>query len=70
MESMFLLIPLSVALVLVIGGVLAWAVMSGQFEDLEAEGTRILQDEGEDAAGRSIKGAENKGTGGSFGSDA
>lgn len=50
MESMYLLIPLSVVLVLVIGGVLAWAVMSGQFENLESEGTRILGDDGEDAA--------------------
>jgi cbb3-type cytochrome oxidase maturation protein len=43
-ESLFLLIPLSVALVLLIGVVLAWAVLSGQFEDLEAEGRRILDD--------------------------
>jgi cbb3-type cytochrome oxidase maturation protein len=45
---MYLLIPLSVLLVLVIGAVLTWAVMTGQFEDLEAEGGRILQDEGQD----------------------
>jgi cbb3-type cytochrome oxidase maturation protein len=45
MESLFLLIPLSVVLVLLIGAVLAWAVMSGQFEDLEAQGRSIL-DEG------------------------
>ena len=48
MESMYLLIPLSVVLVLVIGAVLTWAVMTGQFEDLEAEGVRILHDEGQD----------------------
>jgi len=47
MESMYLLIPLSVILVLAIGGVLTWAVMTGQFEDLEAEGARILLDEGQ-----------------------
>ncbi|HEX4598344.1 MAG TPA: cbb3-type cytochrome oxidase assembly protein CcoS [Burkholderiaceae bacterium] len=44
MESLFLLIPLSLALVLLIGAVLAWAVLSGQFDDLEAEGQRILDD--------------------------
>jgi len=45
MESLYLLIPLSVALVLLIGAVLAWAVLSGQFENLDAEGARILGDE-------------------------
>ena len=44
MESLFLLIPLSLVLVLLIGAVLAWAILSGQFEDLEAEGRRILDD--------------------------
>jgi cbb3-type cytochrome oxidase maturation protein len=44
-ESLYLLIPLSVALVLLIGAVLAWAVLSGQFDDLEAEGRRILDEE-------------------------
>ena len=44
MESLFLLIPLSVVLVLLIGAVLAWAVLTGQFDDLEAEGRRILDD--------------------------
>jgi len=45
MESLYLLIPLSVALVLLIGAVLAWAALSGQFENLEAEGQRVLDDE-------------------------
>ena len=47
MESLYLLIPLSVVLVLLIGAVLAWAALSGQFENLESEGARILD---EDAA--------------------
>ena len=42
MESLYLLIPLSVVLVLLIGAVLAWAALSGQFENLESEGARIL----------------------------
>ena len=45
MESLFLLIPLSLALVALIGVLLAWAVLSGKFDDLEAEGRRILEDE-------------------------
>jgi cbb3-type cytochrome oxidase maturation protein len=45
MESLYLLIPLSVVLVLLIGAVLAWAVLSGQFENLDSEGARILADE-------------------------
>jgi cbb3-type cytochrome oxidase maturation protein len=43
-ESLYLLIPLSIALVLLIGAVLAWAALSGQFENLEAEGKRILDE--------------------------
>jgi cbb3-type cytochrome oxidase maturation protein len=45
MEILYLLIPLSAALVLVILGVFAWALHRGQFEDLEREGERILQDD-------------------------
>ena len=43
MDILFLLIPLSVALGLVIVGALGWAVHRGQFESVEAEGERILQ---------------------------
>jgi cbb3-type cytochrome oxidase maturation protein len=49
-ESLYLLIPLSVALVLGIGGLLAWSVMSGQFDEMEHEGERILDEK--DAASR------------------
>jgi cbb3-type cytochrome oxidase maturation protein len=45
MDILYLLIPLSTALVLLILGVFAWALHRGQFEDLEREGERILQDE-------------------------
>lgn len=44
MESLYVLVPLSVLLVIAIGAVLWWAVMSGQFEDIEREGQRILDD--------------------------
>jgi cbb3-type cytochrome oxidase maturation protein len=43
MDILFLLIPLSVALGLVILGALGWAVWRGQFDSLEAEAERILQ---------------------------
>jgi cbb3-type cytochrome oxidase maturation protein len=45
MESVYLLVPLSVILVLAIGAVLAWAVMSGQFEKLDEEGDRVLRED-------------------------
>jgi cbb3-type cytochrome oxidase maturation protein len=41
-DILFLLIPLSVGLALLILGALAWAVWRGQFEALDAEGERIL----------------------------
>lgn len=44
MESLYLLIPLSVVLILAIGGLLVWAAMSGQFDSLDQEGQRILED--------------------------
>lgn len=45
MEILYLLIPLSTALVLLVLGIFAWALHGGQFDDLEREGERILQDE-------------------------
>lgn len=45
MDILFLLIPLSVILVLIILGCLWWAIYSGQFEDIEAEGERILHED-------------------------
>lgn len=42
MESLYLLIPLSAALVLLILGIFGWAVYRGQFEDLDGEAERIL----------------------------
>ncbi len=46
MEILYVLIPVSVVLVLAVIAVLGWAVNSGQFEDVEQEGVRILQPEG------------------------
>lgn len=48
MESLYLLIPL--VLLVVIGAirVLIWAINSGQYDDLDKEGQRILFDEPEE----------------------
>jgi cbb3-type cytochrome oxidase maturation protein len=45
-EILYLLIPLSAVLVLLILAVFGWALHRGQFEDLDREGERILQDDG------------------------
>jgi cbb3-type cytochrome oxidase maturation protein len=45
MDSLYLLIPLSVLLVLAIAGILVWAVISGQFERLDEAGDRVLREE-------------------------
>jgi cbb3-type cytochrome oxidase maturation protein len=53
MDSLYLLIPLSVLLVLGVAALLVWSVMTGQFEDLEREGRRMLDaDDVEDRSGR------------------
>jgi cbb3-type cytochrome oxidase maturation protein len=46
MDSLYLLIPLSVALVLAILAVFGWALHGGQFEDLDSEAERILTEDG------------------------
>ncbi len=45
MDILYLLIPRSVVLALVILGGLAWAIWRGQFESLDAEGERILHND-------------------------
>lgn len=45
MDILFLLVPLSVVAMLMVLGVFAWALQRGQFEDLEREGHRILDDD-------------------------
>lgn len=47
MDILYLLIPLSALLVLAIIAVFGWAVNAGQFDDLEREGQRLLQDDPE-----------------------
>jgi cbb3-type cytochrome oxidase maturation protein len=45
MDSLYLLIPLSVVLALAIAGLLVWAVVSGQFEHLDDVGDRVLREQ-------------------------
>jgi len=50
-DILYLLIPLSVALVLLIGVVFWFALHSGQFDDLEGPAIRILADDDTPRAG-------------------
>ena len=43
MDILYLLIPVSIVLVFVIIGIFWWALHSGQFDNVEREGDRILR---------------------------
>ena len=45
MESLFLLIPLSLVLILLLAWILHWSIKSGQFDDLDGPGQSILMDD-------------------------
>ena len=57
MDVLFLLVPLSVLLALGVLGVLAWAVSSGQFEELESEGERIFDEAGQASPNEGLAGS-------------
>jgi cbb3-type cytochrome oxidase maturation protein len=44
-EILYLLIPVSVVLVFIIGAFFWWSLHRGQFDDLEGPGYRILMDD-------------------------
>lgn len=50
MDILYLLVPLSVVLVLLILALFAWALQGGQFDNVEREGERILWDDAPPAA--------------------
>ena len=50
MESVYLLIPVSVVLVFGVAALFWWSVKGGQFDDLEGPGFRILMDDDEKPA--------------------
>ena len=45
MDILFLLIPLSVVLVVLVGLAFWWSVRSGQYDDLEGPAHRIFDDD-------------------------
>ena len=45
METLYLLIPISVVLVFLIAIAFWWSLRSGQFDDLEGPGYRVLMDD-------------------------
>lgn len=45
MESLYLLIPVSVLLVFAIGAIFWWSLKSGQMDDLEGPAYRVLMDD-------------------------
>ncbi len=45
MDILYLLIPMSLVLVLIIGWAFWWAVKSGQFDDMEGPAYRVLMDD-------------------------
>jgi len=44
MDVLYLLVPISVLLVMLIIGAVWWAIYRGQFDDVDQEGERILKD--------------------------
>ena len=63
MESLYLLVPLSVALVLLIGWVFWRALQGGQFDDLERPAYSILEDDDATPTQSSPRKEEGKGGG-------
>lgn len=55
MESVYLLIPVSVLLVFGIAFAFWWSVRSGQFDDLEGPGFKILMDDDVVPGGQAAK---------------
>jgi len=51
MESLYLLIPLSVVLVFIIGVLFWWSLRSGQYDDLEGPAYRLLMDDRDPPSG-------------------
>jgi cbb3-type cytochrome oxidase maturation protein len=71
MESLWILIPLSLAIAVGIGAIFWWAVDAGQMDDLDSPGRRILIDNDRppatDAATRTAQPAAQDDSAGSAG---
>ena len=61
MESLYLLVPLSVALVFLIGAAFWRALQSGQFDDLDAPAYSVLEDDDRPARAANPSEEEKKG---------
>ncbi len=44
MDILYLLIPVSVVIVFVIGVIFWWAISAGQFDELDREGKSVVED--------------------------
>ena len=55
MDILYLLIPLSLLLVFLIGGIFWWALRNGQFEDMEGPAYRILMDDDGDRPDAAVR---------------
>lgn len=62
MESLYLLIPLSIVLVFLIGVIFWWSVRSGQFDDLEGPGYRVVSDDDDPPAQAPERGGPKAGS--------
>lgn len=51
MESLYILVPLSVVLVFVIGVIFWWSLRSGQYDDMEGPAYRMLMDDRDQTEG-------------------
>lgn len=59
--GLYILIPLSVLLVFVIGIIFWWSVRSGQYDDLEGPAVRLLMNDEDDAGRAADAGDEAQG---------
>jgi len=57
-ESLFILIPLSLLLIGLLAWILHWSVKSGQFDDLDGPGQSILMDDDTPEAQKASKNSQ------------
>lgn len=60
MDVLYILIPLAVVLAFVIGAAFAWFVRSGQLDDLDSPGHRVLLDDDSPPAAPTAPRAEGR----------
>ena len=61
METLFILIPLSILLVILIGALLVWAIRSGQYDDLERPRHEMFLDDDDGPSPAERKGGNGNG---------